>query len=156
MSSTETSHTTDEPATSPPDQPAYDGSVWGASPPASVPATEALEAGSRRRFPETVRTKVASALAVAGLVVGGAAGVAIGHASGSGSTQQSPAGFGGPGTQPGQGQQGGPPGQQGQQGQGQQDGTQQNGVPGQPGTGQDQSQDGTGSAAGSTGTGQTT
>jgi hypothetical protein len=116
-------------------QPAYDGSIWGAPPAASLPAPESAEArpgGWRRRLPETVRTKVAAALAAVGLVVGGGAGIAIGHTtgSGSGSVQQGPAGFGGPGsTQNGQpnGQQGGAggfgPGQQ--NGQGTQQGTQQ-------------------------------
>ncbi|MDP9221582.1 MAG: hypothetical protein M3P23_13745 [Actinomycetota bacterium] len=124
-------------------------SIWGASPPAtgsgsgsstSVSRTETVRGAGPRRFPELVKTKVAALLAMAGLAVGGVAGVAIGHSTASGG-QQAPAGF------PGQTGQNGQTGQRGQGGPG--------GLgPGGPGTQQGQS--GTqpdGSAAqGSTGT----
>jgi hypothetical protein len=107
-------------------------SVWGAPPPtAAVPSpvdqapAQTLTGTGRRRIPDTVRTKVAALLAAAGLVVGGAAGVAVGHGSSSGT--QTPTGQNGqfgPGQQGGQG---GPPGLSGQQGQ--QGTTQQGTVP---------------------------
>jgi len=117
-------------------------SVWGAPPPGTpAGAAQAVGAGAatgRRRLPELVRTKVAALMAAAGLVVGGAAGVAVGHTTGSGATSpagqngQFGSGQGGPGGQGGQGGFGGPPGMtgQGQQGTTQQGTTQQGTVPG--------------------------
>jgi hypothetical protein len=122
-------------------------SVWGAPPPGSAarpggtgglggPAETVRGGGSgRTRWPQTVKTKVAALLAAAGLIVGGAAGAAVGHSTAGTSTPAGRTGqFGGPGGT--QGGAGGPGSQQGtsQQGTGQ-SGTGQSGT-GQSGTGQ--------------------
>jgi hypothetical protein len=143
MSTTDTTPSTDSGLVPGParavDDRAGQESVWGAPPPGSAgwsggpggPA-ETVQGGSgRTRWPQTVKTKVAALLAAAGLIVGGAAGAAVGHSTAGTSTPAGRTGqFGGPGGGT-QGGQGGPGSQQGTG----QTGTGQTGT-GQTGTGQ--------------------